>query len=91
VTEHPHTLGSVNNLAGCLHALGDAEAALPLYRRAADGFHSLFGPDHPSSGTVRANRDLLERKVAREITRPTLIAKGKVGPRAKPWWRRLFG
>ena len=33
---HPHTLGSVNNLAECLRALGDAAGALPLYRRALE-------------------------------------------------------
>jgi tetratricopeptide (TPR) repeat protein len=31
--EHPDTLGSVNNLAACMRALGDA-AGLPLFRRA---------------------------------------------------------
>jgi hypothetical protein len=28
---------------------GDAAGALPLYRRAADRFDSLLGPDHPST------------------------------------------
>jgi tetratricopeptide repeat protein len=31
--EHPDTLTSVNNLAVCMAALGDAAGALPLYRR----------------------------------------------------------
>jgi CO/xanthine dehydrogenase Mo-binding subunit len=39
---------------------------LPLYRRAVDGFDSLFGP---SSRTVRANCDRLEREVAGRTAR----------------------
>ena len=31
--EDPQTLTCLNNLAGCMRALGDAAGALPLYRR----------------------------------------------------------
>ena len=89
--EHPNTLGSVNDLAECLRALGDTAAALPLFRRAADGFDSLLGPDHPSSRLIRANRDQLECEVAGQSTRQTSAEKGQMGSGAKPWWRRLFG
>jgi hypothetical protein len=89
--EHPDTFESVNNLAGCLYALGDAAGALPLLRRAADGFDIVLGPDHPSSRTVRANCDRLKRQVARQITRQTSAEKGKMSSGVKPWWRRLFG
>ena len=58
-------------MAGRLEALGDAAGALPLYRRAVDGFDSLFGPDHPSSRTVRANCDRLERELAAAEGRPS--------------------
>ncbi|HXP05356.1 MAG TPA: FxSxx-COOH system tetratricopeptide repeat protein [Stellaceae bacterium] len=43
--EHPDTLGSINNLATSLNALGDAALALPLYRRLIDISERLFGPD----------------------------------------------
>lgn len=41
--QHPHTLTSVNNLAGCMRALGDASGALPLYRRALDSSERALG------------------------------------------------
>jgi hypothetical protein len=34
--EDPQTLTCLNNLAGCMRALGDAAGALPLYRRALE-------------------------------------------------------
>ena len=40
---------STNNLAGCLHVLGDAVSALPLYRRALEGRERMLGPDHPDT------------------------------------------
>jgi len=69
--EHPDTLCSIVNLAGCLYALGDAKGALPLLRRAADGFDRLFGPDHPTGRKVRANCDLIERKIGGAHERPS--------------------
>ena len=89
--EHPATLTSVNNLAGCMRALGNAAGALPLYRRAAGGFERLLGPDHPTSRTVRANCDGLEREVAaarREPTRGSHASRTESQPNAAPWWRR---
>jgi hypothetical protein len=90
---HPDTLASVNNLAGCLYALGDAAGALPLYRRAAVGFERLLGPDHPSSKTVRVNYDGLEREVAAARSGPSrrgYASRTKRQPPAAPWWRRFF-
>jgi len=47
--EHPQTLSSVNNLALCLYALGDAAAALPLLRRALDSSEQVLGKEHPDT------------------------------------------
>jgi len=47
--EHPATLISVGNLAGCLRALGDAAGALPLFRRALDSFERVLGKEHPAT------------------------------------------
>ncbi|HEY1931810.1 MAG TPA: toll/interleukin-1 receptor domain-containing protein [Acetobacteraceae bacterium] len=50
--EHPATLTSVNNLAGCMETLGDAAGALPLYRRALDSFERVLGKEeHPDTLT----------------------------------------
>jgi len=89
--EHPDTLTSVNDLAYCMQALGDAAGALPLYRRAAAGFERLFGPEHPSSRTVRANCDRLEREIAAAQSGPTPEApasRTEGRKTAAPWWRR---
>ena len=75
--EHPATLISVNNLTFCMEALGDAAGALPLYRRAADGFERLFGPDHPSSRTVRANCVRLEQELAARRAGPGRAEPGR--------------
>jgi hypothetical protein len=48
-SEHPGTLISVNNLALCLLALGEAAGALPLHRRALDSRERVLGPEHPDS------------------------------------------
>jgi hypothetical protein len=53
--EHPDTLISVNNLAHGLQALGEASAALPLYRRAAKGLERKLGSNHPNTKIVKAN------------------------------------
>jgi tetratricopeptide (TPR) repeat protein len=47
--EHPDTLTSVNNLAGCLQTLGDAAGALPLYRRALESRERVLGAEHPDT------------------------------------------
>jgi tetratricopeptide (TPR) repeat protein len=49
--EHPNTLLSVTNLAGCLVDLGDAAGALPLYRRALDSSERVLGKEHPNTLT----------------------------------------
>jgi len=53
--EHPNTLISVNNLAGCMQAPGDAAGALSLYRRALEGCERVLGPEHPQTRTTAAN------------------------------------
>jgi hypothetical protein len=76
----------------------DAAGALPLFRRAADGFDSLLGPGHPSSRTARANYqalerevelseelELLERVVAGLTTRQTSAEKSEIGSGLKPY------
>jgi len=81
----------VHILAGCLYALGDAAGALPLYRRAADGFERLFGPDHPSSRTVRRNCDRVERELAAAPSGPAHeapVRRTEDRETAAPWWRR---
>jgi tetratricopeptide (TPR) repeat protein len=49
--EHPGTLTSVDNLAGCTLDLGDAARALPLYRRALEGRERVLGAEHPDTLT----------------------------------------
>lgn len=56
--EHWTTLGMITNLAGALRQQGSAEKIAesgPWYRRAADGFLALYGPDHPRSLMTRSN------------------------------------
>jgi predicted ATPase len=53
--EHPDTLTSVNNLAGCIEALGDAGGALPFELRAAADLARL----HRGQGCLAEARDLL--------------------------------
>jgi hypothetical protein len=47
--EHPDTLISVNNLAGCLYALGNAALALAPYRSALESRERVLGPEHPDT------------------------------------------
>ena len=47
--EHPQTLLSVNSLAVCLYALGDAAGALPLHRRALESRERVLGNEHPQT------------------------------------------
>jgi tetratricopeptide (TPR) repeat protein len=47
--EHPQTLTSVNSLAECLRALGDAAGALPLHRRALESRERVLGKEHPDT------------------------------------------
>ena len=45
--EHPHTLGSVNNLAWAYHAQGRYGEAEPLFQRALAAQERVLGPEHP--------------------------------------------
>ena len=53
--EHPDTLGSQNNLAGCLNAMGDLAAAETLYRQALERAERVLGVDHPTTVVIRRN------------------------------------
>jgi hypothetical protein len=61
--EHPDTLISVNNLAGCLYALRDMAGALPLYQKAVAAFERVLGADHPTTVIVRGNLKACEAAV----------------------------
>jgi hypothetical protein len=56
--EHPDTLTSVNNLAGCLVALGDAAGAVPLCQRALDGREQREQSGRMPAGAGRCGRGL---------------------------------
>jgi len=45
--EHPETLVSINNLAGCLQVMGLLKDAEPLYRRALEASERTLGAEHP--------------------------------------------
>jgi tetratricopeptide (TPR) repeat protein len=50
---HPHTAGSLNNLASLLQAQGDLAAARPLYERALAICERALGPEHPhTAGSI---------------------------------------
>ncbi len=48
-TEHPDTLGALNNLAILYWKQGKYEQAEPLYRRALDTYERVLGPEHPDT------------------------------------------
>ena len=45
--EHPETLVSVNDLAGCLRAMGMLKDAEPLFQRALQASERTLGAEHP--------------------------------------------
>ena len=47
--DHPHILGSLNNLAVCIDAQGRMSEAEPLYRQALEGKTHVLGADHPDT------------------------------------------
>eukprot|EP00798_Chlamydomonas_sp_ICE-L_P018725 gene18725-25256_t len=47
--EHPDTLLSLNNLAGCLRDLGRSSDALPSYKRSLEVRERTLGPEHPDT------------------------------------------
>jgi len=76
----------VNNLAGCLYALGDAAGALPLFRRALDSQERVLGPEHPdtlgSVNNLAQCLDTLGRPVEAEALHRRALKPliGRVGP-----------
>jgi tetratricopeptide (TPR) repeat protein len=46
---------SLDNLAVCLHNLGDLEAAEPLHRKALELGLRVLGPEHPEVAVTRRN------------------------------------
>ena len=53
--DHPQTLLSVNNLAFCYDALGEARRASPLYEEALAKCRTTLGDDHPQTLTSLNN------------------------------------
>jgi eukaryotic-like serine/threonine-protein kinase len=53
---HPHTLGSMNNLANTYRDAGRLADALPLYDEMVGRFKSTLGSDHPDTLQVMNNR-----------------------------------
>ncbi|NQT16122.1 MAG: tetratricopeptide repeat protein [Planctomycetes bacterium] len=59
----PKRAGGLNNLARLLKATNRCSEAEPLCRRALAIYEASFGPDHPSSRSVRANLEVLQREM----------------------------
>jgi Tetratricopeptide repeat/TIR domain len=53
--EHPDTLGSMDNLALMLRALGDLGGARELHQQALDARRRVLGPEHPNTLTSMNN------------------------------------
>ena len=53
--EHPDTLGSMNNLAMTLSALGNLTGARALHQQVLDAARRLLGPEHPDTLTSMSN------------------------------------
>jgi tetratricopeptide (TPR) repeat protein len=64
--QHPHTAGSLNNLASLYHAQGNYELAEPLLRRAISILEQTLGDEHPNTQTGRRNYVGLLRAMGRE-------------------------
>jgi hypothetical protein len=84
--EHPHTLTSMNNLAGALFSQGDLVGARNLQDKTLHIFRRLLGPEHPDTlnsmnnlaGTLYAQGDLAG---ARKLEEETLDIRRRVlGP-----------
>jgi hypothetical protein len=52
---------------------------LPLYRRAAEGIERVFGAEHPTTKTIRANYETVLREVGQAG-----------GPKRRMTWRHLI-
>jgi tetratricopeptide (TPR) repeat protein len=57
--DQPDTAGTLNNLGGLLHAIGDLAAARPCYERALAIHQKVLGEDHPKTATSLSNLGLL--------------------------------
>ena len=53
--DHPHTLGSRNNLANAYQDAGRLDDAITLYGKTLEDFENLLGPRHPSTLISRSN------------------------------------
>jgi Tfp pilus assembly protein PilF len=51
---------TLNNLAALLHARGQSQDALPLYRRALETKEAVLGPDHPDVAMTLHNLAVLQ-------------------------------
>jgi tetratricopeptide (TPR) repeat protein len=64
-TVHPHTLTSLNNLAGVLQSCGDFSSAEEIHREVLDGSRLVLGPDHPNTLSTCSNlAGVLEKRGA---------------------------
>ena len=54
--DHPHTLGSLSNVASLYRSTGRYGEAEPLCERALSGYERVHGPDHPA--TLRSLNNL---------------------------------
>ena len=55
--DHPEVATTLNNLAGLYKAMGSFEKAANLYEKSLIVMARVFGPKHPNTAIVRANRD----------------------------------
>jgi hypothetical protein len=53
--DHPSTLRTANNLAVCLHELGDLQAARDLEQDTLDRYRRILGDDHPDTLRTASN------------------------------------
>ena len=86
---HPHTLGSMNNLAALLKAQGHLEEARPLYVDALEGRRRTLGPSHPHTFTSMLNlatllADVNEREAAAALLRECFAGRQRVLGRDHP-------
>jgi tetratricopeptide (TPR) repeat protein len=61
--EHPDTLQTCSNLAGCLRAEAKMQEAKAFAQRAAEGAQKVLGPEHPDT---KKYEQLLRELLAKE-------------------------
>ena len=81
--DHPNTLGSANNLADTLRALGDLTRARDLLQRTYDTLRRVLGDDHPDTLTSASNlaetrRALGDLNGARDLHQRTYDTRRRV-------------